>query len=107
MLIDYRAIGGKLREIRESKGLTQENISNKTGISMVHIGNIENGRKKFGLEVLLLYCDALEVTIDYILGVSNAIIDDDTVNKFRCLLINCDDREKEKLYRMLSAYIEE
>lgn len=39
-------IGKKLREIRESKGLTQLDVENSTGISRVYLSKIETDRRK-------------------------------------------------------------
>jgi transcriptional regulator with XRE-family HTH domain len=66
--INFEAIGKRLREIRISKGLTQEYIANMADVNTSHISNIENNRVKISLPTLVHVCNALEVTIDYILA---------------------------------------
>lgn len=65
--INFETIGKKLREIRISKGLTQEYVANMADVNTSHISNIENNRVKISLQTLVHVCNALGVTIDYIL----------------------------------------
>ena len=66
--INFETIGRKLREIRISKGLTQEYIANMADVNTSHISNIENNRVKISLPTLVHVCNALGVTIDYLLA---------------------------------------
>lgn len=66
--IDFREIGRKLKETRTSKGLTQEYIANMADVNTSHISNIENNRVKVSLPTLIHICNALNVTVDYILS---------------------------------------
>lgn len=66
--IDFRKIGRKLKETRISKGLTQEYIANMADVNTSHISNIENNRVKVSLPTLIHICNALNVTVDYILS---------------------------------------
>lgn len=57
----------RIKEIRESKGMTQEELENKSGISRQTISAIENGKTtnvKSG--TLMALAEALETTIDAI-----------------------------------------
>ena len=66
--IDFSKLSKKLKEIRLSKGLTQEYIANMADVNTSHISNIENNRVKISLSTLVQICNALEVTVDYILS---------------------------------------
>lgn len=66
--IDFRAIGNKLREVRIEKGLTQEYVANHANVNVSHISNIENNRVKISLQTLVAVCNALEITVDYVLS---------------------------------------
>lgn len=66
--IDFKQIAHKIKEIRLSKGLTQEYVANIADVNTSHISNIENNRVKISLSTLVQICNALDVTVDYILA---------------------------------------
>lgn len=66
--INFEKIGKKLKEIRISKGFTQEYIASMADVNTSHISNIENNRVKISLPTLVHVCNALDTTIDYILA---------------------------------------
>lgn len=43
--------------------LSQEQLAKQIGISVPHMSNIENGKAKFSLQVLVDLADALEITL--------------------------------------------
>ena len=51
----------KIRNIRLSKGYTQEYIATKLGIDTVNYGRIERGQAKLPLDRFLKICEILEV----------------------------------------------
>ncbi|MCI9247400.1 MAG: helix-turn-helix transcriptional regulator [Clostridia bacterium] len=53
-----------IREIREKKGLSQDELAKLSGISASHIGYIENGERQPTLLVMCKLADALKVSID-------------------------------------------
>ena len=63
--IDFKALGSKLREIRTSKGLTQEYVAT---IANVNVSHISNNRVKISLQTLVFICNALDVTVDFVLS---------------------------------------
>jgi len=65
--LDFTQIGQKIKEIRCEKHLTQEYIANATGVNVSHISNIETNKAKVSLTLLVGICNALNVTMDYIL----------------------------------------
>ena len=65
--IDFAQVGKKLKDIRISRNLTQEYIANIANVNVSHISNIENNRVKISLPTLVHICNALGVTVDYIL----------------------------------------
>lgn len=65
--IDFERISRRIRDVRISKGLTQEYLANEACVNPSHISNIENGKVKISLSTLVNICNAMEVTVDYIL----------------------------------------
>lgn len=67
MEIDYTAIGKRVKKFRKSRRLSQEQLAELLDISVPHMSNIENGKTKFSLQVLLSLAEALNVTPDALL----------------------------------------
>ena len=60
-------MGFKVKEIREERNMTQEELERKSGISRQTISAIENGKVKPGdvkVGTLMALASALETTID-------------------------------------------
>lgn len=65
--MDYYLIGQKIRKVRKSRGLSQEELSEKIGISTTHMSHIETGNTKLSLPVLVDIASVLEVRTDELL----------------------------------------
>lgn len=59
-------IGQSLATIRKEKGLTQEQLSQMTGLDRANIGKIENGRYNVSIDILGRICEALGCRIDIV-----------------------------------------
>jgi transcriptional regulator with XRE-family HTH domain len=57
------AIGNRIRELREAKGLSQEEIEQRTGLLRCYISLVENGRTIPSLENLERLAAALEIPL--------------------------------------------
>lgn len=65
--MDYYAIGQRIRKIRKTHGLSQEELAEKIGISTTHMSHIETGNTKLSLPVFVDLANALEVRTDELL----------------------------------------
>lgn len=99
--IDYVKLGLKIKEIRQSRGLTQDNLAEMVGCNISHISNIENNHTKVSLNVLLSIANALHTSIDYILSnqYSNpsSALDNEILNSLK----KCDYQTKEKILKII------
>lgn len=66
-----RILGDNLQEVRTHRGLTQEKLAEKVGISTSFYANIERGIKGVSVYVLKQIADELEVSVDYLLNRNN------------------------------------
>lgn len=57
------AFGKRVREVRKSKGISQEKLAEMAGIDRSYMGNIERGEKNITLKKAYEICDALDVEI--------------------------------------------
>ena len=62
--MDYYYIGQKIRKTRKARGLSQEQLAEKIGISTTHISHIETGNTKLSLPVFVNLAKVLEVRTD-------------------------------------------
>ena len=99
--LDFIHIGQKIKEIRLSKGLTQEYIANMADVNTSHISNIENNRVKISLPTLVHICNALDTTVDYILSDEY----NDAASAVDMMILNelkrCDKDTKERVLKII------
>jgi len=58
----------RLRNLRNSRGLSQKTVAEAMGITETGYQNYEVGRRLPTFEKLLAICDALDCSADYLLG---------------------------------------
>jgi transcriptional regulator with XRE-family HTH domain len=70
MYIDYIAIGQRIKKVRK-KRFTQEKLAEKLDISTVYISQVENGKTKINLEMIVRIASLLDTDPGYFInGVS-------------------------------------
>ena len=102
------AFKDRLKDIRESARLTQEELATKMGVSKGTIGNYETGRRAPDPEMLELIADIFNVDVDYLLGRTNTL---PVLNLEEKWIIDCyrktDDDIKSAVKTILRKYGEE
>jgi len=90
-IIDYAAMGERIRRARENARLTQWQLADICFLSAAHMGHIERGSRLPSLEAVFRISKALNVSMDYLLT--------DSLNSDEVLLhnINALLRSNEKL----------
>ncbi len=86
MELNYTLIGIRIRKLRKSMKITQDTLSELSGISPQHLSQIESGKTKLSLPTLVNICNALGVTADRllcdVLSAGNGILDEDAAAVF-------------------------
>lgn len=67
MKIDYEAIGKRVRNEREKKGISQALLAELANMSVNGISHIECGNTKFSLPSIVAIANALNITVDCLL----------------------------------------
>ena len=60
-------IGKRIREARNKRRLTQAELADMVGIAHSHMSDIENGKTKLGVDILISLSEQLQVSSDWIL----------------------------------------
>ncbi|MBR1931513.1 MAG: helix-turn-helix transcriptional regulator [Lachnospiraceae bacterium] len=98
--INFELISKRIKETRIARGLTQEYLANAADVNVSHISNIENHRVKISLPTLVNICNALDVTVDYILAseyTSTSPLDNEVLKR----LHSCSDEQKVKILKIM------
>lgn len=66
-MIDYASIGYKIKQIRQRKGITQEQLAEAAGVGVTHISHLETGSGTVSLKVFLAIVNYLDCSADDIL----------------------------------------
>lgn len=100
--INYAKLGLKIKEIRQSRNLTQENLAEIVRCNTSHISNIENNYTKASLNLLLCIANALNTSIDYLLADqydnSSLALDNEILRALK----DCNIEKKEKILKIIS-----
>ena len=57
-MVDQKTIGAQIKRMRKAKGMTQEQLAEKTGVGITHISHIETGRSVPSLEMIIGFINA-------------------------------------------------
>ena len=69
-MVDYTAMGIRLKRRREEMNLTQKQLAERVGVSTSFIGHIERAEKIASLETMARLAYALDMAMDYlVLGI--------------------------------------
>lgn len=94
-----------MARLREDKNLSQTDLANKSGVSRVMIGKYERGEAVPSIEAAKRIADALEVSLDYLVGEGiNSKFDKNTLKRFQELDLLREDKKK-MLFELIDTYI--
>ena len=100
-------LGYRLKQLRKSKAMSQEQLGKVLGVSKVSVSGYEKGTRMPSMEVLLKILGIFDVSADYMLGRDlNVVCEDDgkTVLFSRNdVLIITTIRKKPKLYNKIAG----
>lgn len=99
--IDYAKLGLRIKEIRTSRGLTQEKLAELVSCNTSHISNVENNHTKVSLNVLLAIANTLNTSIDYLLSDQYENTSLALDNEILRAIKDCDNEKKKKILKMI------
>ena len=94
-----------IADLRDKKGWSQTDLADKSEVSRVMIGKYERGEAVPSIDAAKKIADALEVSLDYLVGEGmNAHFDKKTLKRLEELELLEDDKKK-TLYDLIDTYI--
>ena len=105
--MDLKAVGQRIKEAREAKGLTQEDLAAIVDLSPTHVSVIERGLKVAKLDTFVAIANALDVSADSLLidVVTHSTIG--VTNELSELLMKLPVKEKRKILKAVKALVED
>jgi transcriptional regulator with XRE-family HTH domain len=92
-------------DLRDKKGWNQSELADKSGVSRVMIGKYERGEAVPSIEAAKKIADALEVSLDYLVGEGiNSKLDKKNLKRLQ-ELEHLEDDKKKTLYDLIDTYI--
>lgn len=94
-----------IADLRENKGWSQSDLANNSDVSRVMIGKYERGEAIPSIEAAKKIADALDVSLDYLVGEGqNAKFDKKTLQRLE-ELEQLEDSKKQTLFDLIDTYI--
>jgi transcriptional regulator with XRE-family HTH domain len=100
-------IGKIIADLRKEKEISQTDLANKTGISQVMVGKYERGDASPSIDVAKKIADALEVSLDYLVGEgANSKFDKMTLKRIEEIeMLEVD--KKKTLFDVIDTFVRE
>ena len=92
--LDYGTIGVRVRAARKKLGLTQEELANRTELTVPYISNIENNHTKLSLVTITATANALDTTIDSLMYDNLKVLTTQYDADIKDVVDDCTDHEK-------------
>jgi transcriptional regulator with XRE-family HTH domain len=98
-----RKVGDRVREIRKSRGFSQEELGERSSLHYTYIGKVERGEKNITLESLVKITQALDVSLEEFFSLVDPKSDNTRLNPYILNLFNTNRsvREQEQILRII------
>ena len=105
--MDLRIVGLRIKEAREAKNLTQEDLAALVDLSPTHISVIERGLKAVKLDKFVAIANALDVSADRLLVdvVTRSV--DGVANELSQAIKKFPPDEQKRIIKAVRAYVED
>lgn len=101
--MDYVGIGKRIRTQRLKKDLSQEELAEMAGISLVHMSHIETANTKLSLPVFVDIAEALDVQTDALLFDSSRRSVSSIIEETAAILEACDAKQARVLAEIIQT----
>lgn len=99
--------GHKLKKKRKEQNLTQDNLSELTGISKRHIANIEKGTVNASIEVVSILAKELKMSIDNIIFSNDLLNEENFIKDVAIKMSLCTENQKYIVIKVINLLLDE
>lgn len=98
------SFGDRLSEVRKQKKISQADLAKKIGVHGAVIGRYERNEVKPSIEIASQIAKSLDVSLDYLVGNSDLILDNTLINRVQSIQ-QLDSENKSHLYALMDAFL--
>ncbi len=96
--------GDRLSEIRKKKKISQDDLAKKIGVHAPVIGRYERSEVKPSIEVAVKIAEALNVSLDYLVGSTDLMLEKGIVNRIQNIQ-KLSEEDKGHLFALMDAFL--
>jgi len=96
--------GKRLGEVRKDKKLSQDDLAKKVNVFGAVIGRYERDEVKPSIEIAAQIAEALEVSLDYLVGNTDLLLDKTIIKRIQEIQ-KLDKEEKGHLFALMDAFL--
>lgn len=97
--------GGRITLVRKQKKISQSELGKLANVSGDIVGKYERNEMKPSIETARRLANALNVTLDYLVGDSDTTVFDKDITKRIEDIIDMGSEDKNALFKIIDAYI--
>jgi len=97
--------GARIRELRKSQGITQEQLADSLGIEQKHVSLIERGKSYPSLDRLKKIAEALHVELPSLFEFTHLEDEDERAKSIEEVLKGLDEESQRQVFKIIKAII--
>lgn len=105
-VIDKILFGKKLRELREKRGFTQEELGEKLNIEWQHVSRLENGKNLPSCAILIGIANVFDIDVRTLVDYDYLDENTDLDKMIKELLDQSTNEQKKTFYKILKAILQ-
>jgi len=100
------SFGKRLTEVRKEKKMSQDEVGKLVGVHGAVIGRYERDEVKPSIEMATQLAEALEVSLDYLVGSTDVLLEKSIVNRVLDIQ-KLKENDKQHVFALLDAFIKQ
>lgn len=98
--------GKRLSEVRIGKKISQNELGERVGAHAAVIGRYERGGAKPSIEMATLLAQALEVSLDYLAGSTDILLDESVIKRMQDIQ-KLSNEQRRRVFALLDAFMKQ